>query len=176
MEGVVRTVDLTDFDGYNHMILELEKLFNIEGKLHMHSQWKLTFKVHEGDMMLVGDDSWLCFILHSFELPIRAEGNTTFLDGRTWCVARPSASQAELQRALDWGCGIGRVDCSVIEKHGDCYEPDTIWSHASFAFNVYYHTNGNNRIACYFGGTATLTKINPSKFLALCRVLKLIIH
>ncbi|CAF2042321.1 BnaA09g53750D, partial [Brassica napus] len=41
--------------------------------------------------------------------PIRAEGNTTFLDGRTWCVARPSASQAELQRALDWGCGIGRV-------------------------------------------------------------------
>ncbi|WZZ14260.1 hypothetical protein YC2023_107349 [Brassica napus] len=59
MEGVVRTVDLTDFDGYNHMILELEKLFNIEGKLHMHSQWKLTFKVHEGDMMLVGDDSWL---------------------------------------------------------------------------------------------------------------------
>ncbi|CAG7862271.1 unnamed protein product [Brassica rapa] len=61
MEGVVRTVDLTDFDGYNHMILELEKLFNIEGKLHMHSQWKLTFKVHEGDMMLVGDDSWLKF-------------------------------------------------------------------------------------------------------------------
>ena len=59
MEGVVRNVDLTDFDGYNHMILELEKLFNIEGKLHMHSQWKLTFKVHEGDMMLVGDDSWL---------------------------------------------------------------------------------------------------------------------
>ncbi|KAH0910383.1 hypothetical protein HID58_033704 [Brassica napus] len=59
MEGVVRTVDLTDFDGYNHMIVELEKLFNIEGKLHMHSQWKLTFKVHEEDMMLVGDDSWL---------------------------------------------------------------------------------------------------------------------
>ncbi|KAJ0264968.1 Carbohydrate-binding X8 domain superfamily protein [Hirschfeldia incana] len=96
------------------------------------------------------------------ESPIRPEGNTTFLDGTTWCVARPSASQAELQRALDWACGIGRVDCSIIEKHGDCYEPDTIWSHASFAFNAYYQTNGNNRIACYFGGTATLTKINPS--------------
>ncbi|CAN6853375.1 unnamed protein product [Brassica oleracea] len=58
MESVVKTVDLTVFDGYNHMIVELEKLFNIEGKLHMHSQWKLTFKVHEGDMMLVGDDLW----------------------------------------------------------------------------------------------------------------------
>ncbi|CAN7028736.1 unnamed protein product, partial [Brassica oleracea var. botrytis] len=49
-------------------------------------------------------------------------------------------------------CGIGRVDCLVIE-------PDTIRSHASSAFNEYYETNGNNRIACYFGGTATLTKI-----------------
>ncbi|KAF8112184.1 hypothetical protein N665_0066s0058 [Sinapis alba] len=73
----------------------------------------------------------------------------------TWCVARISASQAELQRALDWACGIGRVDCLVIE-------PDTIWSHASFAFNAYYQTNGNNRIACYVSGTASLTKINPS--------------
>lgn len=93
------------------------------------------------------------------------QGNTTFLEGTTWCVARPGASQAELQRALDWACGIGRVDCSVIERHGDCYEPDTIVSHASFAFNAYYQTNGNNRIACYFGGTATLTKINPSKYM-----------
>ncbi|WZZ14265.1 hypothetical protein YC2023_107354 [Brassica napus] len=71
MEGVVRTVDLTDFDGYNHMIVELEKLFNIEGKLHMHSQWKLTFKVHEGDMMLVGDDSWL---LEAHATPASSQG------------------------------------------------------------------------------------------------------
>ncbi|KAG2330747.1 hypothetical protein Bca52824_001927 [Brassica carinata] len=58
MEGVVRTVDLTGFDGYDHMIVELEKLFNIKGKLHMHNQWKLTFKDNEGDMILVGDDQW----------------------------------------------------------------------------------------------------------------------
>ncbi|KAF8112185.1 hypothetical protein N665_0066s0059 [Sinapis alba] len=56
MESVVRTVDLTAFDGYNHMIVELEKLFNIKGKLQ--NQWKLTFKDNEGDMMLVGDDPW----------------------------------------------------------------------------------------------------------------------
>ncbi|CAN7091952.1 unnamed protein product [Brassica rapa subsp. narinosa] len=29
-KGVVRSVDLTVFDGYNHMIVELEKLFNIK--------------------------------------------------------------------------------------------------------------------------------------------------
>ncbi|CAA7046992.1 unnamed protein product [Microthlaspi erraticum] len=78
------------------------------------------------------------------------------------CSYKTGASQAELQRALDWACGVGGVDCSVIERHGDCYEPDTLVSHASFAFNAYYQTNGNNLIACYFGGTASLTKINPS--------------
>ncbi|KAF8048135.1 hypothetical protein N665_2650s0002 [Sinapis alba] len=56
MESIVRTVDLTSFDGYNHMIVELEKLFNIKGKLQ--NQWKLTFKDDEGDMMLIGDDPW----------------------------------------------------------------------------------------------------------------------
>ncbi|KAG2330745.1 hypothetical protein Bca52824_001925 [Brassica carinata] len=56
MESDVRTVDLTAFDGYNHMIVELEKLFNIKGKLH--NQWKLTFKDNEGDMVLVRGDQW----------------------------------------------------------------------------------------------------------------------
>lgn len=51
MKGVDRAVDLTIFDGYNHMITELEKLFDIKGEL--------TFKDNEGDMMLVGDDLWL---------------------------------------------------------------------------------------------------------------------
>ncbi|CAN6859767.1 unnamed protein product [Brassica oleracea] len=58
MEGVARSVDLNVFDGYNHMIVELEKLFTIKGKLHMKSQWKLTFKDNEGVMILIGDDPW----------------------------------------------------------------------------------------------------------------------
>ncbi|XP_010537797.1 PREDICTED: glucan endo-1,3-beta-glucosidase 1 [Tarenaya hassleriana] len=90
------------------------------------------------------------------------EGNATFLEGTTWCVARPGSSQMDLQRALDWACGTGMADCSAIEEGGDCYEPNTLVSHASFAFNSYYQTNGNNLISCHFGGTAALTKINPS--------------
>ncbi|KAH9747902.1 X8 domain-containing protein [Citrus sinensis] len=90
------------------------------------------------------------------------EGNTTFLDGTTWCVALAGASQIDLQNALDWACGLGKADCKAIQDGGLCYEPDTLVSHASYAFNNYYQQNGNSDIACNFGGTAAVTKHNPS--------------
>ncbi|PIN22424.1 Glucan endo-1,3-beta-D-glucosidase [Handroanthus impetiginosus] len=90
------------------------------------------------------------------------EGNTTFLGGTTWCVARPGASQADLKIALDWACGLGKADCRLIQAGGPCFEPNTLLSHASYAFNNYYQQNGNSDIACHFGGTAALTQSNPS--------------
>lgn len=91
------------------------------------------------------------------------EGNTTFLDGTNWCVALPGVSQVDLQNALDWACGLGMADCGAIQAGGACFEPDTLVSHASYAFNSYYQQNGNSDIACNFGGTATLSKKDPSK-------------
>ncbi|KAF7842925.1 glucan endo-1,3-beta-glucosidase 13 [Senna tora] len=90
------------------------------------------------------------------------EGNTTFLDGTTWCVALAGVSQGDLQNALDWACGLGMADCTPIQQGGSCFDPDTLLSHASYAFNNYYQQNGNSDVACNFGGTATLTKKNPS--------------
>lgn len=107
--------------------------------------------------------------------PPGPEGNTTFIDGTTWCVAVPGVSQIDLQNALDWACGLGMADCAAIQQGGPCYQPDTLLSHASFAFNTYYQQNGNSDIACNFGGTATLTKINPSKlsFSFYCNLLEI---
>ncbi|XP_056847964.1 auxin response factor 13-like [Raphanus sativus] len=59
MKGVIeKTVDLTIFDGYNQLIDEMERLFDIKGELHMHNQWKMFFIYDEGDMMILGDDPW----------------------------------------------------------------------------------------------------------------------
>ncbi|KAK7847933.1 glucan endo-1 [Quercus suber] len=98
------------------------------------------------------------------------EGNTTFIDGKTWCVAHPGVSQADLQNALDWACGLGMADCREIQEGGLCFNPDTLLSHASYAFNNYYQQNGNSDIACNFGGAATITKNNPSKIIKLCHL------
>lgn len=98
------------------------------------------------------------------------EGNTTFMDGMTWCVARPGVSQEDLQNALDWACGQGGADCTPLQPGGRCYNPDTLLSHASYAFNIFYQQNGNSDIACNFGGAGTIIKRDPSfgpcKFLA----------
>ncbi|KAL5197779.1 hypothetical protein ABZP36_001291 [Zizania latifolia] len=98
------------------------------------------------------------------------EGNTTFVDGVTWCVARPGVSQEDLQNALDWACGQGGADCTPLQPGGRCYQPDTLLSHASYAFNIFYQQNGNSDIACNFGGAGTIIKRDPSfgpcKFLA----------
>ncbi|XP_057948966.1 PLASMODESMATA CALLOSE-BINDING PROTEIN 2 isoform X2 [Malania oleifera] len=81
--------------------------------------------------------------------------------GGTWCIANPSASQTALQVALDYACGYGGSDCSVIQPSGSCYNPNTIHDHASYAFNDYYQKNPAPT-SCVFGGTAQLTYTDPS--------------
>ncbi|KAJ8436538.1 hypothetical protein Cgig2_031479 [Carnegiea gigantea] len=60
MQGVAvgRAVDLTMLEGYQQLIDELERLFDMEGELHPRDKWEIAFTDDEGDMMLVGDDPW----------------------------------------------------------------------------------------------------------------------
>ncbi|XP_043721843.1 glucan endo-1,3-beta-glucosidase 13-like isoform X2 [Telopea speciosissima] len=89
------------------------------------------------------------------------EANITSSNG-TWCIASSTASELDLQSALDWACGAGNVDCSAIQPSQPCYQPDTLLSHASYAFNSYYQQNGATDISCSFGGTGVKTNKNPS--------------
>ncbi|XP_076957506.1 auxin response factor 9-like [Bidens hawaiensis] len=60
MRGVAvgRAVDLTVLRGYDELIDELEKMFEIEGKLRPRNEFEIVFTDDEGDMMLMGDDPW----------------------------------------------------------------------------------------------------------------------
>ncbi|KAJ8573150.1 hypothetical protein K7X08_009661 [Anisodus acutangulus] len=60
MQGVrvVRAVDLTALSGYDDLISELEKIFDIKGELCPRNKWEVVYTDDEGDMMLVGDDPW----------------------------------------------------------------------------------------------------------------------
>ncbi|XP_020599663.1 glucan endo-1,3-beta-glucosidase 13 [Phalaenopsis equestris] len=87
--------------------------------------------------------------------------NITSLNG-TWCVASANASEQDLKNALDWACGPGNVDCSAIQPSQPCFQPDSLASHASYAFNIFYQQNGATDIACSFGGAGIITTKDPS--------------
>ncbi|KAJ9556875.1 hypothetical protein OSB04_011489 [Centaurea solstitialis] len=86
---------------------------------------------------------------------------TTSGGGGRWCIAKNGASQAAIQSALDYACGIGGADCSTIQQGASCYEPVTLQNHASYAFNSYYQKNPVPT-SCDFGGAAVVTTNNPS--------------
>nr|XP_010924450.1 glucan endo-1,3-beta-glucosidase 13 [Elaeis guineensis] len=104
-----------------------------------------------------------------YSLDLTGRGNVDVITGAnitssngTWCVASSNASELDLQNALDWACGPGNVDCSAIQPSQPCYQPDTLLSHASYAFNSYYQQNGATDVACSFGGTGVKITKDPS--------------
>lgn len=81
---------------------------------------------------------------------------------KTWCVAKQYATPDDLQRALDWACGFGGADCQPLQLGNPCFVPNTVYSHASYAFNSYYQIHQHASGTCDFGGTATVTYEDPS--------------
>uniref|UniRef100_A0A7N0U7M5 glucan endo-1,3-beta-D-glucosidase n=1 Tax=Kalanchoe fedtschenkoi TaxID=63787 RepID=A0A7N0U7M5_KALFE len=81
---------------------------------------------------------------------------------QTYCVARDGADPKMLQAALDWACGPGRVNCSLLLQGKSCYEPDNVAAHATYAFNLYYQMMNKAPGSCFFNGVATITTTNPS--------------
>ncbi|GFP93540.1 plasmodesmata callose-binding protein 5 [Phtheirospermum japonicum] len=109
-----------------------------------------------GAGILIGPFSLLLFSLISASVAAAQGGN------QLWCVAKNNAEDAQLQAALDWACGLGRVDCGPIQRGGPCYDGSDLQRTASYAFNDYYLRNGPSDDNCNFGNTAALTSINPS--------------
>ncbi|KAJ6762501.1 GLUCAN ENDO-13-BETA-GLUCOSIDASE BG1-RELATED-RELATED [Salix purpurea] len=90
-----------------------------------------------------------------------ATTNAPAIPGQSWCVARSGVTETALQLALDYACGMGGADCSQIQQGGNCFNPNSLQNHASFAFNSYYQKNPA-AASCDFGGTATVVNVNPS--------------
>ncbi|XP_002971087.2 glucan endo-1,3-beta-glucosidase 7 [Selaginella moellendorffii] len=81
---------------------------------------------------------------------------------RIWCISKPGSPVGSLEAALNFACGEGGADCGSIQGSGACFQPDTLESHSSFAFNSYFHKHGRNFWNCYFNNNALLTVSDPS--------------
>lgn len=87
---------------------------------------------------------------------------------KTWCVAKPSASNDILSLNLNYACS--QVSCGVIQKGGPCYYPDNLVSRAAVAMNLYYAANGRHPWNCYFNNSALVVQSDPSTPLILVPV------
>ncbi|KAB1221368.1 Glucan endo-1,3-beta-D-glucosidase [Morella rubra] len=80
----------------------------------------------------------------------------------TWCVAKPSSSDAELTANIQFACDQV-YDCKLIEEGGPCFLPDNLIHHASVVMNLYYKMMGHNGWNCDFRSSGLITVTDPSK-------------
>ncbi|KAK2437631.1 hypothetical protein P8452_33526 [Trifolium repens] len=101
-------------------------------------------------------------ILIFFFLYLNAGGHLKFANGTaTWCVAKFSASEVELNENIEYACNM-LGDCKIIQAGGSCFYPNTTLNHASVVMNQYYAKNGRNDWDCYFRGSALIVVNDPS--------------
>ncbi|KAI5082683.1 hypothetical protein GOP47_0002426 [Adiantum capillus-veneris] len=81
---------------------------------------------------------------------------------KSWCIAKDYAKPDPVQEGLNWACGFGGADCVPIQLGNGCYLPNTVYSHASYAFNSYYQIHQHASGTCDFDGVATVTYEDPS--------------
>ncbi|EFJ33648.1 hypothetical protein SELMODRAFT_406336 [Selaginella moellendorffii] len=68
-------------------------------------------------------------------------------EGNEWCIANSSIRSYAFEVALNETCL--KVDCSAISEGGECFSPNTLPWHASYAFNLYFQNNGRTLAACH---------------------------
>ena len=78
----------------------------------------------------------------------------------TWCMAKPSARDADLQNSVEYMCKF--VDCGIIQPGGKCFYPNMLISHASVAMNICYATMGGEEHNCDFSNSALISDTDPS--------------
>lgn len=76
-------------------------------------------------------------------------------------MAKPAVPDPIIQEAMNYACGSGG-DCESIQANGVCFQPDTLYAHASYAFNSYWQRTKVAGGTCDFGSTAMLVTVDPS--------------
>ncbi|KAK2993836.1 hypothetical protein RJ640_023720 [Escallonia rubra] len=58
----------------------------------------------------------------------KIKNNGFFRNGQfeQWCIADEQTADADLHVALDWACGKGNANCSMIQVNQPCYLPNTV--------------------------------------------------
>lgn len=122
-----------------------------------------NFGIFNSDGSKVYDVDLSCQFCSGSKLEFGEKLGTTNRGPSVWCVAKPHADEKVIEAVLNFCCGGGGVDCREINENGDCFAPDKLHAHASYAMNAYYQMHGRNYWNCDFKGTGLVTFSDPSK-------------
>ncbi|XP_030469633.1 glucan endo-1,3-beta-glucosidase 1-like [Syzygium oleosum] len=115
--------------------------------------------ISEANWGLFNGDLTPVYLLHVSETGGFLANDTT---NQTFCIAMDGVDSRTLQAALDWACGPGQANCTEIQPGENCFKPDNVKSHASYAFDSYYQKEGKASGSCDFKGAAMITTTDPS--------------
>ncbi|CAA2965338.1 auxin response factor 9-like isoform X2 [Olea europaea var. sylvestris] len=101
MEGISvgRAVNLSALEGYDDLITELEKMFEIKGGLRPINKWVIIYTDNEGDVMLVGDDPWPKFCKRVKKICIYSREEVKKMNPR--CLSSTACAGEGTARSLD---------------------------------------------------------------------------
>ncbi|XP_050231522.2 glucan endo-1,3-beta-glucosidase 4-like [Mercurialis annua] len=92
--------------------------------------------------------------IHSGEISLLVEAQ------KTWCVAKPTTTDIELQNNLDYACS--HADCRSLRNGNACYSSNSRLHQASYAMNQYYQSHGRIDSSCDFSNTGLIAVSDPS--------------
>ncbi|XVF81249.1 hypothetical protein PTKIN_Ptkin15bG0140600 [Pterospermum kingtungense] len=94
--------------------------------------------------------------------PLPKPDNNEPYKGKIWCVAAKGVNASELGSALSYACSQGNKTCDPIQPGKQCFKPESLFWHASYAFSSYWSQLKQIGATCYFNGLATQTAKDPS--------------
>ncbi|OMO94959.1 Glycoside hydrolase, family 17 [Corchorus olitorius] len=95
--------------------------------------------------------------------PLPKPTNNEPYKGKIWCVAARGANMSALGSALSYACSQGNKTCDPIQPGKQCFKPNSLYWHASYAFSSYWsQLKATAGATCYFNGLATQTAKDPS--------------
>lgn len=83
--------------------------------------------------------------------------------GQVWCIVAIDANMTELGLAMSYACSQGNGTCDAIQPGKECFSPNQLVSHASYAFSSYWARFRSQGGTCLFNGLAVETTNDPSK-------------
>ncbi|RDX96947.1 Auxin response factor 4, partial [Mucuna pruriens] len=107
---VGRAIDLSRLSSYNDLLIELERLFGMEGLLRDPNKgWRILYTDSENDIMVVGDDPWheFCDVVSKIHIHTQEEVEKMINDDTQSCL-----EQAPVTMEASKSSSVGQPDSS----------------------------------------------------------------